>query len=151
MNFVVILVGLFFGLGLVYQSRLGLSYQSPHLFFQCDLKGVVHQLDLFAKKIPSPAVILINDFDFADRLGVPLKYIHRFDVATIRQDNQLTLPFLNDLIDRAKRHHQNLVLVAVNPLSPTIRKHLICEPLFFYPMTVKMLKNSLQIKDFKES
>ena len=133
-NLFVISVGLFF--------CLGLAYQSGHLFFLRDLKGVVSELELFSNKLSARSIILINDHDFADRIGVPLKYIHGFDVATIRQENELTLPFLIDLINRARQNNQIIYLLAANPLSESIRKHLIFDPLFIFPLKVKMLQNT---------
>ncbi|MBI5583982.1 MAG: glycosyltransferase family 39 protein [Deltaproteobacteria bacterium] len=130
----VIAVGLSLGLGLVYQSR--------HLFFLRDFKGVVDSLTQFSQRMVPGSVILINDHEFGDRFGVPLKYSFGFDVATLRQDNQNALPYLEQLVQRAKRSRQKIYLLAVNPLSETVKRQLTYQPLFLHPLLIKMLRNT---------
>jgi 4-amino-4-deoxy-L-arabinose transferase-like glycosyltransferase len=121
---------------------LGLAHQSRHLVLLRDLKGVVNDLTELAHRFPPRSILLINDRDFADRFGVPLKYIFGFDIATVRQDNEMTLPFLEDLIQRARSRQQPIHLLAVNPLSETVKRHLIFAPDFEFPVKVRALKNT---------
>ena len=88
------------------------------------------------------SIILINDHEFGDRLGVPLKYIFGFDVATLRQDNETALPYLEQLVQLAGRTRQKIYLLAVNPLSETVKRELTCQTLFLHPLLIKMLKNT---------
>ena len=120
-------------------------YQARFVLPQRDLFGAVDRMAALNAQLKPNAIVLISEpaeSTFADTFGVPLRFTLGHDIATVRADGSRTKEFLKALMTRAKAEQRPVQLLAVEPISTTVRETLQLAPVAMFPVKLQQLMNT---------
>jgi 4-amino-4-deoxy-L-arabinose transferase-like glycosyltransferase len=124
---------------------VGLLYQARFVLPQRDLRGAVDQIAALNARLQPNAIVLISEpaeSAFADTFGAPLRFTFGHDIATVHADGPRAQEFLKALLARAKAEHRPVQLLAVDPISTSVRETLHLAPVAMFPVKLQQLMNT---------